>query len=136
MADHELGGHRHEPIHAGDQLGPVGTVPAYVAFEQIDGVVDQVLDVGDVLYGQGGQLLDGHALADKRAGRGQYLYIVGAELLAFGAVVHRRQQPGVDHQVDDKGGDVGLLGQPGPVEHKTGLVGRQPRRRCPARSPC
>ena len=51
MADHELGGHRDEPVHAGDQCGLVRAVPFDVAFEEVDGVVDQVLDVGDVAHG-------------------------------------------------------------------------------------
>ena len=114
---------RDEPVHAGEQLGPVGTAPLDVALEQVDGVVDHVLDVGGVAHGQSGQLLDGDALADQGPGRGQHLDVVGAETLAFGAVARGRQQAGVDHQVNHEGGHAGPLGQAGPVEHQAGLIG-------------
>ena len=77
-------------------------------------------------HGKGGQLLDGNSLPDQGAGRDQHLDIVGGETLAVGAVVEGRYQSGVDHQVDDEGGDAGPFGQPGPVEHETGAgdIGR------------
>ena len=74
-------------------------------------------------HGQGGQLLDGHALTDQGSGCGQYVDVVGAEEFAFRAVVQRRQQTGVYHEVDYEGGNVGPFGEFRPVEQETGLIG-------------
>ena len=94
-----------------------------MALEQVDGVLDQVLDVGGVAHGQRGQLLHGHSLAYEGAGRRQHLDVVGAEALAVGAVVDGGEQSGVDHQVDDEGGHAGPGRQSGPVENQSGVGG-------------
>ena len=123
VADDEFGGHRDEPVDAGDQRGLVAALPVEMAFEQVDCILDQVLHVGGVAHGESGQLLDGHSLSDEGAGRYQHLDVVEAETLAVGAVVQRREQSGADHQINDEGGDAGPLGQSGPVENETGTGG-------------
>ena len=119
VADHEPGRHWDEPPQGRVQRRAV-VAAVGVALEQVDGVVDQILDMGGVAHGQRGQLLDGHTLTHQGAGRHQHVDVVGPEALAVAVVLKWRQQPGVDHEIDDERRDTGTLGKPDSVERETG----------------
>ena len=59
----------------------VRVVTTAVAFEQFDGVVDDVLDVGGVPHCEGGQLLERHPLVHEGASGDEHVDGIGGEAL-------------------------------------------------------
>ena len=78
---HQVGDHRSEAVQGVAQPRRVPAVPAPVALEQLDGVVDHAFDMGGVAHGQGGQLLRCHSLVHQGPGRGQHVDRGGVEPL-------------------------------------------------------
>ena len=73
---------------------------------QLDGVVDDVLDVGGMPHRKSGQLFKRHALVHERAGCGEHVDGIGGEALVV-ALADRGQQPGAHDDIDEELGDAG-----------------------------
>ena len=93
----------------------VRAVTTAVAFEQFDGVVDDVLDVGGVPHCEGGQLLERYPLVHECASGDEHVDGIGGEALIV-ALAARGQQPGAHDDVDEELGDLGAAGEFGLVE--------------------
>ena len=96
-------------------FGPVRVVAATVAFEQFDGVVDDVLDVRGVPHREGGQLLERHPLVHEGTSGDEHVDGIGGEALVV-ALADRGQQPGAHDDIDEELGDLGATGEFGLVE--------------------
>ena len=120
VGGHEPGGHRHEPVQQRHQFGVVATTT--VAPEHLDGIVDDILHVGGVTQRQGGELLDGDALAHQGAGGAEHVDGVGRESLVA-RFAGGDEQSGAHHEVDHELGHVGPGRERGPIEVGVGRVG-------------
>ena len=58
MAPDEIGRDRHEPMHQPDEIVSAAATAVAVTLEQLDGVVDDVFDVGGMAHRERGEFFD------------------------------------------------------------------------------